>query len=117
MIIKEIEQLIKDIPEELFEIPQYDKLIRTVSTVSTYGSPYVVLQITTSSITGSIPIAQFSIFSNMKFVFKLYLNDRYRLMSYLKTQIPNVLNQIKSYLSILGFKEVGLEGFINQYGR
>lgn len=110
MTINEIEQLIKDIPEELYEIPQYGKLIRTVSTVSTYGSPYVVLQITT----GSIPIAQFSIFSNMKFVFKLYLGDRYRLMSYLKTQIPNVLNQIKSYLNILGFKEVGLEGFINE---
>ena len=113
MTIEEIEQLIKDIPEKLFEIPQYGKLIRTVSTVSTYGSPYVVLSITT----GSIPIAQFSIFSNMKFVFKLYLENRYRLMSYLKTQIPNVLNQIKSYLSILGFKEVGLEGFIKQYGR
>ena len=108
MTIKEIEQLIKNLPEELYEIPQYGKLIRTVSTVSTYGSPYVVLQITT----GSIPIAQFSIFENMKFVFKLYLEDRYRLISYLKTQIPNVLNQIKSYLSILGFKEVGLEGFI-----
>ena len=108
MTIKEIEQLIKNLPEELYEIPQYGKLIRTVSTVSTYGSPYVILQITT----GSIPIAQFSIFENMKFVFKLYLEDRYRLISYLKTQIPNVLNQIKSYLSILGFKEVGLEGFI-----
>ena len=94
MTIKEIEQLIKDIPEELFEIPQYGKLIRTVSTVS-----------------------KFSIFENMKFVFKLYLENRYRLMSYLKTQIPNVLNQIKSYLSILGFKEVGLEGFMKQYGR
>lgn len=113
MTINEIEQLIKDIPEELFEIPQYGKLIRTVSTVSTYGSPYVVLSITTSS----IPIAQFSIFENMKFVFKLYLENRYRLISYLKTQIPNVLNQIKSYLSILGFKEVGLEGFMKQYGR
>ena len=109
MTIEEIEQLIKDIPEELFEIPQYGKLIRTVSTVSTYDSPYVVLQITT----GSIPVAQFSIFSNMKFVFKLYLENRYRLMSCLKTQIPNILNQIKSYLSILGFKEVGLEGFIH----
>lgn len=110
MTIEEIEQLIKDIPEELFEIPQYDKLIRTVSTVSTYGSPYVVLQITAGS---RLPIAQFAIFDNMKFVFKLYLENRYRLISYLKTQIPNVLNQIKSYLSILGFKEVGLEGFIH----
>ena len=109
MTIKEIEQLIKDIPEELFEIPQYGKLIRTVSTVSTYGSPYVVLSITT----GSIPIAQFSIFENMKFVFKLYLENRYRFIRHLKTQIPNVLNQIKSYLSILGFKEVCLEGFIH----
>lgn len=113
MTIEEIEQLVKDLPEELFEIPQYGKLIRTVSTVSTYGSPYVVLQITTDS----IPIAQFSIFDNMKFVFKLYLENRYKLISYLKTQISNALNQIKSYLSILGFKEVGLEGFINQYGR
>lgn len=112
MTIEEIEQLIKDIPEELFEIPQYGKLIRTVSTVSTYGSPYVVLQITT----GSIPVAQFSIFSNMKFVFKLYLENRYKLIN-LKTQITNALNQIKSYLSILGFKEVGLEGFMKQYGR
>lgn len=112
MTIEEIEQLIKDIPEELFEIPQYGKLIRTVSTVSTYGSPYVVLQITA----GSTPIAQFSIFSNMKFVFKLYLENRYKLIN-LKTQITNALNQIKSYLSILGFKEVGLEGFMKQYGR
>ena len=110
MTIEEIEQLIKDLPEELFEIPQYGKLIRTVSTVSSYGSPYVVLQITVNS---RLPIAQFAIFSNMKFVFKLYLENRYRLMSYLKTQIPSVLNQIKSYLSILGFKEVGLEGFMN----
>lgn len=109
MTIEEIEQLIKDIPEELFEIPQYGKLIKIVSTISSWGNPYVVLQITT----GSIPIAQFSIFNNMKFVFKFYLDNRYRLTNYLKTQIPNVLNQIKSYLSILGFKEVGLEGFVN----
>ena len=110
MTIEEIEQLIKDLPEELFEIPQYGKLTRTVSIISSYGSPYVVLQITAGS---RLPIAQFSIFSNMKFVFKLYLENRYKLMSCLKTQIPNVLNQIKSYLSILGFKEVGLEGFIH----
>lgn len=110
MTIEEIEQLIKDLPEELFEIPQYGKLIRTVSTVSTYGSPYVVLQITAGS---RLPICQFAIFDNMKYVFKSYLENRYKLTSYLKTQIPNVLNQIKSYLSILGFKEVGLEGFMN----
>ena len=109
MNVNEIEQILKNIPDELFEIPQYGKLIRTISTVSTYGSPYVVLQITT----GSIPIAQFAIFNNMKFVFKIYLENRYRLISYLKTQIPIILNQIKSYLSILGFKEVGLEGFMN----
>lgn len=109
MTIEEIEQLIKDLPEELYEIPQYGKLIRTVTTVSTYDSSYVVLQITT----GSIPIAQFAIFDNMKFVFKLYLDNRYRLINYLKTQTPNILNQIKSYLSILGFKEVGLEGFMH----
>lgn len=109
MSIEEIEKLVKGIPDELYEIPQYGKLIRTISTVSTYGSHYVVLQITT----GSIPIAQFAIFENMKFVFKLYLENRYRLINYLKTQIPIVLNQIKSYLSILGFKEVDLEGFMN----
>lgn len=108
MTIKEIEQLIKDIPEELYEIPQYGKLIHTTSItkeVGTFfedGAHYVTLNITT----GTVPIAQFNIYEDMIFTYVVYIeNCRSRLINYLKVQIPYVLNQIRSYLNILGFKE------------
>ena len=107
MTIEEIEQLAKNIPEELYEIPQYGKLIHTISVyreVGTFfeeGIKYVILTITM----GSVPIATFNLYEAMEFTFRLYVENTRRLKKYLKTFIPDILKQIISYLNILGFKE------------
>lgn len=104
MTIEEINQLIKDLPEELFETPQYGKLNHTtfitkeVGTFFEAGGSCVVSRITTDPIL----VAQFNIYENMVFTYIIFVQNKNGLIN---TQISDVLNQIKSYLNILGFKE------------
>lgn len=114
MTIEEIEQLIKNLPEELFEVPQYGKLIHSIFTTHKIDScfisslfndndiKHVVLDITT----GSVPIATFKLFEDMSFIFIFHIENSPRLTKYLKTQIPDVLARISTYLTMIGFKEI-----------
>ena len=114
MTTKEIEQLVTGIPEELFEIPQYGKLIHNTFTTHKIDScfisspfndvdiKHVVLDITT----GSVPIATFKLFKDMSFIFIFHIENSPRLTKYLKTQIPDVLARISTYLTMIGFKEI-----------
>lgn len=114
MTNKEIEQLIKDIPDEIFEIPQFGKLIHNTfithkidscfisSLFNDIDIKHVVLNITT----GSVPIATFKLFEDMSFILIFHIENSPRLTKYLKTQIPDVLARISTYLTMIGFKEI-----------
>lgn len=99
MNMNEIEQVIKDIPDELYEIPQYGKLLNNTQ-VQTH---YIALRIMLS--TGTV-IATVQIFEDLDFVCRFY-NEKV-VINYLKIHIKKVLEKIAAYLSIFGFNDITL---------
>ena len=97
--MNEIEQVIKDIPDELYEIPQYGKLLNNTQ-VQTH---YIALRIMLS--TGTV-IATVQIFEDLDFVCRFY-NEKV-VINYLKIHIKKVLEKIAAYLSIFGFNDITL---------
>ena len=99
MNINEIEQILKNIPNELYEVPKYGKLLSNIKVYKLY----VVLDITLS--TGTV-VARFQIFDDMDFTLRIHNMDE--VINYLKIHIKNVANRIRSYLDILGFNCITL---------
>ena len=99
MNMNEIEQVIKNIPDELYEIPQYGKLLNNTQ-VQTH---YIALRIMLS--TGTV-IATVQIFEDLDFVCKFY-NEK-EIINYLKIHIKKVVEKIAAYLSIFGFNDITL---------
>lgn len=99
MNMNEIEQVIKDIPDELYEIPQYGKLLNNTQ-VQTH---YIALRIMLS--TGTV-IATIQVFEDLDFVCRFY-NEKV-VINYLKIHIKKVLEKIAAYLSIFGFNDITL---------
>lgn len=99
MNINEIEQIIKDIPDELYKIPEYGKLLSNIQ-VQTH---YIALRITLS--TGTV-IATVQVFEDLDFVCKFY-NEKV-VINYLKIYIKKVIERISAYLSIFGFNDITL---------
>lgn len=99
MSINEIEQIIKDIPDELYKIPEYGKLLSNIQ-VQTH---YIALRITLS--TGTV-IATVQVFEDLDFVCKFY-NEKV-VINYLKIYIKKVIERISAYLSIFGFNDITL---------
>lgn len=99
MNMNEIEQVIKNIPDELYEIPQYGKLLNNTQ-VQTH---YIALRIMLS--TGTV-IATVQIFEDLDFVCRFY-NEK-EVINYLKIHIKKVLEKIAAYLSIFGFNDITL---------
>lgn len=97
--MNEIEQVIKDIPDELYEIPQYGKLLNNTQ-VQTH---YIALRIMLS--TGTV-IATIQVFEDLDFVCRFY-NEKV-VINYLKIHIKKVLEKIAAYLSIFGFNDITL---------
>jgi hypothetical protein len=97
--INEIEQIIKDIPDELYKIPEYGKLLSNIQ-VQTH---YIALRITLS--TGTV-IATVQIFEDLDFVCRFYHEDE--IINYLKTPIKEIVAKISAYLSIFGFSDITL---------
>lgn len=100
MSIKELEQLAKNIPDDLFEIPQYGKLLNNTQ-VQTH---YIALRIMLS--TGTV-IATIQIFEDLDFICRFYHEDE--IVNYLKTPIKKVVAKISAYLSIFGFNDITLK--------
>lgn len=99
MNINEIEQVIKNIPDELYEIPKYGKLLNNTQ-VQTH---YIALRIMLS--TGTV-IATVQIFEDLDFVCRFYHEDE--IINYLKTPIKKIVAKISAYLSIFGFNDITL---------
>lgn len=99
MNINEIEQIIKDIPDELYKIPQYGKLLNNTQ-VQTH---YIALRIALS--TGTV-IATVQVFEDLDFVCRFY-NEKV-VINYLKIYIKKVVERISAYLSIFGFNDITL---------
>lgn len=99
MNMSEIEQVIKSIPDKLYEIPQYGKLLSNTQ-VQTH---YIALRIMLS--TGTV-IATVQIFEDLDFVCKFY-NEK-EIINYLKIHIKKVVEKIAAYLSIFGFNDITL---------
>lgn len=99
MNMNEIEQIIKNIPNELYEIPQYGKLLNNTQ-VQTH---YIALRIMLS--TGTV-IATVQIFEDLDFVCRFY-NEKV-VINYLKIHIKKVLERVSAYLSIFGFNDITL---------
>lgn len=99
MNINEIEQIIKNIPDELYEIPEYGKLLNSIQV----QSHYIALRIAIS--TGTV-LATVQIFEDLDFVCRFYHEDE--IISYLKTPIKKVVEKISAYLSIFGFNDITL---------
>lgn len=99
MNMNEIEQVIKNIPDKLYEIPQYGKLLNNTQ-VQTH---YIALRIMLS--TGTV-IATVQIFEDLDFVCKFY-NEK-EVINYLKIHIKEVVEKIAAYLSIFGFNDITL---------
>lgn len=99
MNMNEIEQVIKNIPDELYEIPQYGKLLNNIQ-VQTH---YIALRITLS--TGTV-IATIQVFEDLDFVCRFYHEDE--IINYLKTPIKKIVAKISAYLSIFGFNDITL---------
>lgn len=97
--MNEIEQVIKNIPDKLYEIPQYGKLLNNIQ-VQTH---YIALRIMLS--TGTV-IATVQIFEDLDFVCRFY-NEK-EVINYLKIHIKKVLEKIAAYLSIFGFNDITL---------
>lgn len=99
MNINEIEQIIKNIPDELYEIPQYGKLLNNTQ-VQTH---YIALRIALST---STVIATVQVFEDLDFVCRFY-NEKV-VINYLKIYIKKVVERISAYLSIFGFNDITL---------
>lgn len=99
MNINEIEQVIKNIPDKLYEIPQYGKLLSNIQ-VQTH---YIALRIALS--TGTV-IATVQVFEDLDFVCRFY-NEK-EVINYLKINIKKVVEKIAAYLSIFGFNDITL---------
>lgn len=99
MNINEIGQILKNIPDELYEIPPYGKLLNNTQ-VQTH---YIALRITLS--TGTV-IATIQIFEDLDFICRFYHEDEIR--NYLKTSVKKVVAKISAYLSIFGFNDITL---------
>lgn len=97
--MNEIEQVIKNIPDKLYEIPQYGKLLNNIQ-VQTH---YIALRIMLS--TGTV-IATVQVFEDLDFVCRFY-NEK-EVINYLKIHIKKVLEKIAAYLSIFGFNDITL---------
>lgn len=104
MNINEIEQVLKNIPDELYKIPQYGlyknyKLLNNIQV----QSHYIALRITLST---GIVIATIQVFEDLDFVCRFYHEDE--IMNYLKIHIRKVVEKITAYLSIFGFNDITL---------
>ena len=99
MNISDIEQILKDIPDELYKIPQYGKLLSNIQV----QNHYIALRIALS--TGTV-IATVQIFEDLDFVCKFY-NEK-EIINYLKVHIKKVVARISAYLSIFGFNDITL---------
>ena len=95
MDVKEIEQLIKDLPEELYEIPRYGKLH---GNVKIFHGDCVQLRVLLST---GLNVISINVFEDMDFTLRLHnMNET---INYLKTWIKNIASRIECYLNILGF--------------
>ena len=99
MDMNEIEQILKNIPDELYKIPQYGKLFSNIQV----QSHYIALRIALS--TGTV-IATVQVFEDLDFVCKFY-NEK-EIINYLKIHIKKVVQRISTYLSIFGFNDITL---------
>lgn len=99
MNINEIEQILKNIPDELYKIPQYGKLLSNIQA----QSHYIALRIALS--TGTV-IATVQVFEDLDFVCRFY-NEK-EVINYLKINIKKVVEKIAAYLSIFGFNDITL---------
>ena len=97
--MNEIEQILKNIPDELYKIPQYGKLFSNIQV----QSHYIALRIALS--TGTV-IATVQVFEDLDFVCKFY-NEK-EIINYLKIHIKKVVQRISTYLSIFGFNDITL---------
>lgn len=99
MNINEIEQILKNIPDELYKIPQYGKLLSNIQV----QSHYIALRIALST---GIVIATVQVFEDLDFVCRFY-NEKV-IINYLKIHIKKVIEKISVYLSIFGFNDITL---------
>ena len=99
MDMNEIEQILKNIPDELYKIPQYGKLFSNIQVQSHYIALRIVLS------TGTV-IATVQVFEDLDFVCKFY-NEK-EIINYLKIHIKKVVQRISAYLSIFGFNDITL---------
>lgn len=104
MNINDIEQIIKNIPDELYKIPQYGlyKNYKLLSNIQVQ-SHYIALRITLST---GIVIATIQVFEDLDFICRFYHEDE--IMNYLKIPIKKVIDRISAYLSIFGFNDITL---------
>lgn len=99
MNINDVEQVVRNIPDELYEIPQYGKLLSNIQV----QSHYVALRIALS--TGTV-IATVQVFEDSDFICRFY-NEK-EVINYLKINIKKVVEKIAAYLSIFGFNDITL---------
>ena len=94
MNVNEIAQILKNIPNDLYKLPQYDKLFGNVK-MHTF---FVILDITLPTKTIAIRV---EVYEDMDFSFRIY--NRYIIVNHLKVYTKDIVDRIKTYLSILGF--------------
>lgn len=99
MNINEIGQIVKNIPDELYKIPEYGKLLSNIQV----QSHYIALRIMLS--TGTV-IATIQVFEDLDFICRFYHEDE--IINYLKTPIKKIVEKISAYLSIFGFNDITL---------
>ena len=99
MNTNEIAQILKDIPDELYEIPRYGKLLNNIQVQSHYTALRIALS------TG-IVIATVQVFEDLDFICRFY-NEK-EVINYLKINIKKVVEKISAYLSIFGFNDITL---------
>ena len=99
MNISDIEQILKDIPDELYKIPKYGRLLSNIQV----QNHYIALRIALS--TGTV-IATVQVFEDLDFICKFY-NEK-EIINYLKVHIKKVVARISAYLSIFGFNDITL---------
>ena len=78
MNVNEIAQILKDIPNDLYKLPQYDKLFGNVK-MHTF---FVILDITLPTKTIAIRV---EVYEDMDFSFRIY--NRYIIVNHLKKRI------------------------------
>ena len=104
MDIKEIAQILKNIPNDLYKVPQYGTLFNDIK-IHKYS---VALNITLS--TGTI-VFRVCIYDDMDFTLRIY-NENI-VINHLRVTIKEVANRIESYLNILGFNCINVLTYIN----